>query len=118
MEIKKIFIKVTMSTSDKIQFKMMITPELLERLEKLAQKHGKRSGQHLVEELIDVYLPTWAAINDAMGRSLNHQLQIISEEKLASERKQNKQVQGELATNSKNKILMKKVPKTEQKKVA
>lgn len=55
------------------QFKMYLDDEIVERLEALAVKHGLRSGQQVVEELLQVYLPVWATVSDSMKRAVAFQ---------------------------------------------
>ncbi len=84
---ENIFIKVLMGTSEKIQFKMMLPNELVERLDLLAKKSGKRSGQEVVMELIDVYLPVWINVNDSMNRAVQYQTKIVAEKTVNKNKK-------------------------------
>lgn len=74
----KLLSKVLMGT--KKQFKLYLEEEIVDRLETVASRSGKRSGQEVVEELIDVYLPVWVSINDSMQRAINYQKNMIAEE--------------------------------------
>ena len=71
--------KVQMSTGEKVQFKMMLPTELVERLTLLAQKNGKRSGQEVVEELINFYLPVWITVTGSLERAMHAQINKAAE---------------------------------------
>lgn len=62
--------KLLMSTK---QFKMYLEEELVERLERIAERHGRRSAQQVAEEILLTYLPVWAAVSDAMARAVTYQ---------------------------------------------
>lgn len=57
----------------KEQFKMYLQPEQVERLEELAAKYGRRSGQQIAEEILSVYIPVWVANQDAIRRAMAYQ---------------------------------------------
>lgn len=55
------------------QFKMYLDEDLISRLDKFAEKNGRRSAQQVAEEILTIYLPVWIAVNDAMSRATNYQ---------------------------------------------
>src|SRR5690348_4862483 len=70
-------IKVLMSTPPgKEQVKMYLPSDLVADLERLADSHGRRSKQVIIEELIQFYLPVWknvdANLKQAIARQLEH----------------------------------------------
>lgn len=85
----------------KKQFKMYLSDDLLERLEKAAEKIGKRSGQEVVEEILTIYLPVWTNVNDSMNRAVKYQINKVSEEIVSSE----KEVKSQGSTSEKKKGL-------------
>lgn len=89
-------LKVQMGTDEStIQHKITMPKELDERLKVLASRYGKKSGQAVVMELIDIYLPVWIGINDSMNRATQHQLGIIEEEFIKNNKKKAKKVKAE-----------------------
>lgn len=66
--------------STKKQFKLSLEDDVVARIEAAANKSGKRSGQEVVEELINIYLPVWVSVNDSMQRAINYQKNKIAEE--------------------------------------
>jgi hypothetical protein len=107
MSDEKKFMKLPMGT--KRQFKMYLDDDLVERLRRAAEKIGKDSGQEVAEEVLAIYLPVWASVNDATRRAIDYQTKIIGEEtRVKSERKAPAILNGvELAPHSKRKIPMK-----------
>jgi hypothetical protein len=67
--------------STKEQFKMYLDPEMIERLDRLAEKNGRRSSQQVAEEIIAIYLPVWTAVTDAANRAISYQTQTQPEPK-------------------------------------
>lgn len=107
--------KLLMGT--KVQFKMYLDDDLVERLKKAADKCGKNSGQEVVEEILAVYLPVWTSVNESMRRAVDFQTKTFMEHitELPSERQ--KPVSGRpLALTSKSKIPHKIAKNTTQDK--
>ncbi len=92
-----------MSTDETVQFKMYLPKELDERLKTLAKKFGKKSGQDVVLELINVYLPVWVSVNDSTDRAISRQLKIVTDEKNEMTREE---IQKQLFPNKANVIEM------------
>lgn len=74
---EKNFMKLLMGT--KPQFKMYLDQDLIDKLDALAARTGRRSGQAVAEEVIDIYLPAWTATVDAMRRAVTYQTTVQSE---------------------------------------
>lgn len=79
-EVKILLLEVSMSTNDKVQFKLTIQRDLYNKLESLADKTGKNSGQEVVMELIAIYLPVWQNVNESMNRAIQYQTNLIANE--------------------------------------
>ncbi len=64
-----------MSTkSGKEQVKLMLVDSQVEELERLAKKHGKRSPQEIIYELIDFYLPVWKTVETNIRQAVTRQM--------------------------------------------
>jgi hypothetical protein len=62
----------------KRQFKMYLPDELDDQLAMAADKHGRGSSQQVVEEVLTIFLPAWSAMQAAMRRAVDYQLQHLS----------------------------------------
>ncbi len=65
---KKAFIKLT------------VTPDLVERLDLLAEKFGKRSAQQIIEEVLEFYLPVWSEVERSVRRAIDLQTKALTAE--------------------------------------
>lgn len=52
---------------------MYLEDEMVERLERVAERNGRRSAQQVAEEILATYLPVWTAVSDAMTRAVAYQ---------------------------------------------
>ncbi len=100
------FIKLPMGTnkktsSGKVQLKLSLPDDVVERLEAVAVKAGKNSKQEVVEELITFYLPVWITVNESMNRAVEYQIRTVSEEIAAKNREPKELVAGKKISKEK-----------------
>lgn len=62
----------------KKQFKMTLNEDIVDRLTTASEKFSRGSPQLVVEELIEIFLPTWVEMNAAMIRATRYQSQTFS----------------------------------------
>jgi hypothetical protein len=73
---RKKLIKVLMSTPPgKTQVKMYLPTDQVEDLERLAETHGRRSKQIIIEELIRFYLPVWKNVDSNLKQAVGRQME-------------------------------------------
>ena len=58
----------------KEQVKMYLPSDLVADLERLAESHGRRSKQVIIEELIQFYLPVWKNVDANLKQAVARQL--------------------------------------------
>lgn len=72
---EKSFMKVLMGTkTGKEQVKLTLTDSVVEELERLASKHGKKSPQEIIYELIEFYLPVWKTVDSNLKQAIGRQM--------------------------------------------
>jgi hypothetical protein len=76
----------------KEQFKMYLPEETVQELEALATKHGKRSGQEIVTELIEFYLPVWRAVDTHTKQAVKRHAGAVGNEELEAKTSNRRQV--------------------------
>jgi predicted DNA-binding protein len=59
------------------QYKLRLKVEVIERLEQMAQRYGRRSGNRVAAEVIDQYLDFWEYAEQAKQAVLEEQRAVL-----------------------------------------
>jgi hypothetical protein len=75
--------------SPKVQFKMQLEDDRVERLKIVAKRFGRDTAQEVAEEILSTYFPVWLAVAEATGRAVDFQTRRILESGEQSKREVN-----------------------------